>query len=92
LALLGFTACGSTSKSVGRSPSPASLAAAAREHDGDADNDSLGMGPYDIDHDALPTFGPAASAADRQAIVALLERFYRTAAAGNGARACSMLY
>ncbi len=36
--------------------------------------------------------GHAASATDRSAIAALLERYYTAAAAGDGAKACSMLY
>jgi hypothetical protein len=59
--------------------------------DGDKDIDSLGQGPYDTDNDANPTYGPAASASERQAIVALIEGYYKAAAAEEGARACSML-
>jgi hypothetical protein len=60
--------------------------------DGDNDVDSLGQGRYDTDNDANPTFGPAASASERQVIVALIKRYYAAAVAGEGARACSMLY
>lgn len=68
------------------------FAGTAREQDGDADNDSHGMGPYDNDGDARLTFGPAASAAETQAITVLLKRYYTVAAAGGGASACSLTY
>lgn len=60
--------------------------------DGDDDIDSLGQGRYDTDNDANPTFGPAASASERQAIIALIKRYYAAAVEDEGARACSMLY
>ena len=45
----------------------------------------------DTDNDAIPEYGPPADPADRKAIVGLIERYYEVAAAGDGARACSML-
>jgi hypothetical protein len=52
-----------------------------------ADNDRDGDGGAD---DNL--WGHAASAADRRDIVALVKRYYAIAAAGDGARACAILY
>jgi hypothetical protein len=60
-------------------------------HDGDGDIDSLGMGRYDTDADADPTFGPVATPTEHQAIATLIKRYYAVAAAGNGALACTML-
>jgi hypothetical protein len=105
-ALLAMAGCGGdspavTSKLAGVSPpahhtsaagSRRLLRIAARERDGDGDNDSLGMGPLDPDNDAVPTFGRTAGAPERQAIVSLFRRFYTAAAAGDGVRACSMIY
>ncbi|MGC2374847.1 MAG: hypothetical protein WA484_13320 [Solirubrobacteraceae bacterium] len=59
--------------------------------DGDGDDDRPGS-KRDSDNDELLTFGSAAGAADRQAIASLVTRYYAAAAAGDGARACSMLY
>lgn len=80
LSTLGATACGATSRS-----------SSLPVRDGDGDIDSLGLGRYDGDSDAVPTFGQAASAVDHQAVVALIRRYYKVAADGDGAMACSML-
>jgi len=62
------------------------------KRDGDSDVDGFAKNPYDGDHDAIPIFGRPAGAADRQAVTALVGRYYAFAAAGDGGRACSMLY
>jgi hypothetical protein len=87
--VVATTGCGGSSK---RFAGGSTFARDALERDGDADNDSHGMGPYDNDGDALLTFGPAANALERQAITALLKRYYTVAAAGDGASACSLTY
>ncbi len=84
IASFGATACGSTEER------PVATAVPSGQ-DQDGDIDSLGQGGrYDTDNDAILTWGPPADGADRAAIVALLKRYY-TAAAGEGARACTML-
>jgi hypothetical protein len=89
LSLLATTGCGGADKSS--SVSKVTLTAGLPTRDGDDDIDSLGQGRYDADNDANPTFGPAASITERQAIVALIKRYYAAAAAGDGGKACSML-
>jgi hypothetical protein len=61
------------------------------KRDGDDDIDTFGRSPYDNDNDAVPSYGTAADAADRKAIVAAIHRYYLVAAAGDGATACSLL-
>ncbi|MGA9285478.1 MAG: hypothetical protein WBV85_08545 [Solirubrobacteraceae bacterium] len=61
------------------------------EHDGDGDIDRLTLGHYDGDNDATSFFGKAADPTDRREILALLQRYYTLAAAGDGAKACTML-
>lgn len=92
--VLAVTGCGSVSKSSSDGSSTTTTAANEANlppRDGDDDIDSLGQGRYDTDTDADPTYGPAANAVERKAIVSLIERYYAAAAAGNGNRACSML-
>ncbi len=79
--------CGSASTRSGGGSS-----ARLPHSDEDNDIDSLGQGRYDTDNDANPTYGPAASAGERTAIVSLIERYYRLAGAEKGAEACSLLY
>ena len=86
LATVGTSACGSAGRSS------AGKASAVSGHDADQDIDSRGQGGrYDTDNDATFGWGPLADAADRRAIVALVKRYYEAAAAGDGARACTML-
>jgi len=85
IASFGATACGS-----GEERPAATAVPSGQDQDGDID--SLGQGGrYDTDNDAILTWGPPADAADRAAIVALLKRYYTAAAAGEGAKACTML-
>jgi hypothetical protein len=96
LSVAGACACGAASSSTvgvettaASSPfSPAELA----KRDQDGDIDELTQSRYDDDNDAIPGFGQPADAADRRAIVALIKRYYMVAAAGDGAKACSMQY
>jgi hypothetical protein len=62
-----------------------------RKADADKDND-IGA-PYDDrnNHEAL-SYGHAADASDERTILDLVKRYYVTALAGNGAKACSLLY
>jgi hypothetical protein len=104
-ALLGLaaTACGSTGKTTG-SISPASSGAAAARMpssttpvrsrpyvDGDGASDDSASNRHDEDDDAVLSFGHAAGAADKQAVTALVKRYYAVAAAGDGATACSLI-
>jgi hypothetical protein len=85
------TAGSAVAAGSGRTSGPA-LTDAAQARDADGDNDSHGMGPSDNDGDATLTFGPAASASERQAIISLLRRYYAAAAAGDGESACALTY
>lgn len=97
---IGATACGSSDKRI-TSNSPASSAATTSastvnqdyaEVDKDADNDhDIEGASDDTDNGSTLNFGRPASAADKQKITALVERYYAAAAADNGAQACSML-
>lgn len=61
--------------------------------DRDGDNDSSGgKSRYDSDDQRTADFGHPASSAEGATIAALVRRFYAAAAAGNGEKACSMLY
>jgi hypothetical protein len=74
------------------STAPGGLAgAASAQRDGDGDVDRFGQNRYDTDNDANPTYGPAPSEAQRRAIVAFIKRYYAIAAAGDGAKACTLL-
>jgi hypothetical protein len=42
--------------------------------------------------DEIAVYGPSASAADKRAIAVIVKRYYRVAAAGDGAKACAMMY
>jgi|HubBroStandDraft_3_1064219.scaffolds.fasta_scaffold03418_8 hypothetical protein len=46
---------------------------------------------FDSDDTEVLTFGAEADPADRQAITALIDRYYKVAAAANGAAGCSLL-
>ena len=83
---LGIGACGGSSKAgKGTGPPPratatgAASARAAGENAGGTDEN-------------IPAFGHAASAADRQAVTALVKRYYRAVAAADGRTACSLMY
>lgn len=98
LTVVGAGACGSANRgsssgsveSAAASARAAAIAAAPQERDGDGDIDTLSK-VLDKDDDTPLGYGAPAGPADRQAIVTLLRRYYTTAAAGDGARACSML-
>lgn len=89
LVVLLLTGCGDAGKSS--SASTAIAPGRLPPRDGDGDIDSLGMGRYDTDNDADPTFGPAASPLEHEAIATLLKRYYDAAAADDGALACTLL-
>jgi hypothetical protein len=58
----------------------------------DADRDNDVGAPYDdTNNDSVRDFGDPANAFDREAIAALIKRYYAAAAVGDGAMACSML-
>lgn len=103
---LGITACGDTTKittvapredgsptqtsyvapttrakttGVVSSKAPANAARADRDNDSDNNNDDYG-------------YGHAASTTDRQAIASVVKTYYTAAAAGDGAKGCSLMY
>jgi hypothetical protein len=108
LPVIGVTACGSSKKSgaapqrssaasatdsvAATTASSPGSAAGSPVLDDDADNDSPGNSRYDSDNDAVSSYGHPASVADRQVIAALIRHYYAAAAAGDGARACSLSY
>jgi hypothetical protein len=57
--------------------------------DPDDDSDSYGREP---DSDTTRIFGHAADARDARAVTALIERYYKAAAAEDGAAACDLMY
>lgn len=79
---------GSTTASAasGTAPAPAYIKA-----DGDKDND-IGAPFDDTNNDLALNYGHPADAADKQAVTALLKRYYAAALAGDGAKTCAMLY
>jgi len=50
------------------------------------------LGPIDEDDSAILNFGHAVSPRVESELIALTKRYYALALAGNGAKACSMLY
>jgi hypothetical protein len=92
LPVLGATACGSSSAPTDTgSARTAGSTVGASVKDTDGDNDAPGSRD-DPDHDVAMTFGHAAGAQDTAAVSALLRLYYRAAAAGDGRRACALLY
>jgi len=102
---LGATACGGGSKGAGSvlrvsSGATAKGGSAARipsntvptrpQFPGDTDRPSDRR--YDKDDDPIRHYGHAASAADERAVTGLVKRYYAAAAAGDGAKACSLIY
>lgn len=59
--------------------------------DGDGDFDNHSKSYYDRDDSSVREFGHAANATNRRAIEALVRRYFRAAAAKDGALACSMI-
>ncbi|MGH2912054.1 MAG: hypothetical protein ACRDJ3_06215 [Solirubrobacteraceae bacterium] len=70
------------------SPVPA-IDMSVRDTDDDVDREGS---TWDPDHDITMSFGHAGSAQDVQAVRALVARYYKVAASGDGAKACSLLY
>jgi hypothetical protein len=97
LSAIGASACGSTSKSSSSHSATANVAAstglasARSQRDEDNDIDTRGMGSVDPDRDAVILYGRSADSADRRQITGLVKRYYTAAAAGEGAKACTML-
>jgi hypothetical protein len=97
----GVCACGGASggpRIISRVPAstatPASDTASApnlTKPDADKDND-VGAPDDDTSNNANLAGSSEASAAERRAIVALIERYYRVALAEEGAKACTMIY
>jgi hypothetical protein len=64
----------------------------AKPTDRDNDSDNSSSSYYDSDDTSVRGFGHAANASDRRAITALIASYYAAAAAGDGAKACSLIY
>lgn len=102
IALLGLSACGGSSGNNPQSSSHASTSKPSSTSQSetttdyakvDADKDNDGGGPIDEKNNTRDThFGRAASVSDKRKVTALVKRYYATALAGDGAKACSMLY
>jgi hypothetical protein len=108
LSAIGVTACGtskSPGSALSRSSvASATGSVAARKasgptsttglppQDADGDSDSPGSGHDNDGDEYLSYYGQAAGAADRRALTVLLRSYYAVAAAGDGKRACSLLY
>jgi hypothetical protein len=98
---VGASACGearprahaSASTATGAATSTTVTAAiqASTNADSDKDND-IGAPGDDITNHRAVEFGQDASASDRRAVTALIKRYYAIALAGDGTKACSMLY
>lgn len=73
------------------STTASSGAANSSKLDRDLDNDNESTSYYDSDDEPVLTYGHAASAAEVRAIAHVVTRYYRAAAAGDGASACSLL-
>jgi hypothetical protein len=87
---LGATACGRGSRGVGSTPSTTAPRTTQSPFRGDTDR--LSDRGYDKDDDPIHYYGHAANAADERAVTALVKRYYAAGAAGDGARACLLLY
>jgi hypothetical protein len=84
------TTSGVTTSSASASVAPQGERQPAR--DADNDYDGSGKGRYDSDDYRIVAYGRAANRAERGAVTALVERYYAAAAAGDGARACPLIY
>lgn len=62
------------------------------DNDAPEDNTHPGNGRYHDKDDNIAVYGPSASTADKRTIAALVKRYYAVAAAGDGGKACGMLY
>jgi hypothetical protein len=83
LLVLGIAACGGSSGTSSTSNASASRHQPKLDRDDDNDNNN--------DDNHILFYGHAATPVDRQAIVTLLTRYYRAAAAADGAKACPLL-
>lgn len=87
-------ACGGTSKGVSSAVRPAPDAVAITG----TPTTSGSRGPKPIRvrkayaNNQIRTYGHVAGATDRQAVTTLVKRYYATAVAGDGAKACTMIY
>jgi hypothetical protein len=63
------------------------------DHDGDAGpaDEDVPNSPYDGDDNEIRYYGRAANAPEAQAVIALIDRYYKAAAQDDGAVACSLL-
>lgn len=74
-------------------PPPAWLSATTSYIQADADKDNdVGTSHDDTNNNQVLDFGRPASGAEKRSITAIVKRYYTTALAGEGAKACSMIY
>lgn len=100
LASVVLDACGGSSRDASSPIASTTAAASSSEEtvtnyaqvDADKDNDVLAAPHDDTNNNKELDYGQAASPADRQAITALVKRYYAAAKAGDGANACALLY
>lgn len=69
-----------------------SAAAYEAKRDADSDNDNISGSRYDSDDNQVLDFGREAGGVEARRMAALVKRYYRAAAAADGAQACAMLY
>jgi hypothetical protein len=98
-ALLGMfsVACGRGSRAVRATATTSinydvSRSAPTMQPMRDGDKDKPGNSYYDKDDAEIVAYGHAASVSDRQQVVALVERYFAVAAAGDGAAGCGLMY
>jgi hypothetical protein len=92
--LIGLLAsgCGSSKRGSDSASSASSSSAAPHYTKADADKDNDVGAPYDdANNKGALNYGRAASPADRQAVTALVTRYYKMALEGDGAGVCSMI-
>lgn len=101
IALLGIgaVACGNSGKNIGSTSKISSTATVTdttpsqgyTKVDSDKDNDFSAAGDEKNNNSTL-NYGHAASVSDTRAITAVITRYYAVAVAGDGRKACSILY
>jgi hypothetical protein len=87
----GVTACGGASKGVGSASRASSNAAATGRALATIALETPNPHEDNDDDRTIYVYGHAASAADRQAVTAVVKRYYVAAAADDGATACSLI-
>lgn len=87
----GPSVTASSSTASASSPDHSSTWAYLNDEDGDLGGARENRGYRDHDDSNILSFGHTASAADRRTVTAVVRRYYRAAAAGDGRTACALL-